>query len=122
MFCFQSENRILLSKLINKYPPEIDASVLQKILKGHWKAYLLEKPSLELCKSLVMLRDYNISGRINLMEIPVLLHMLHFWRVSYWLQPCARDYEEVTSLGPSGRDFKLRYLHQVTWPSARDFK
>ena len=72
----------MLSKLINKYPPEIDASVLQKILKGHWKAYLLEKPSLELCKSLVMLRDYNISGRINLMEIPVLLHMLHFWRVS----------------------------------------
>ena len=29
-----------------------------------------------------MLRDYNISGRINLMEIPVLLHMLHFWKVS----------------------------------------
>jgi hypothetical protein len=28
-----------------------------------------------------MLRDYNISGRLNLMEIPVLLHMLHFWRV-----------------------------------------
>lgn len=28
-----------------------------------------------------MLRDYNISGRINLMEIPVLLHMLHFWKV-----------------------------------------
>ena len=31
-----------------------------------------------------MLRDYNISGRINLMEIPVLLHMLHFWRVSLY--------------------------------------
>ena len=30
---------------------------------------------------MVMLRDYNISGRINLMEIPVLLHMLHFWKV-----------------------------------------
>jgi hypothetical protein len=30
-----------------------------------------------------MLRDYNISGRLNLMEIPVLLHMLHFWRVRY---------------------------------------
>ena len=79
--CFQSENRILLSKLINKYPLEIDATVLQKILRGHWKAYLLERPSLELCKSLLMLRDYNISGRLNLMEIPVLLHMLHFWRV-----------------------------------------
>ena len=31
---------------------------------------------------MMMLRDYNISGRINLMEIPVLLHMLHFWKVS----------------------------------------
>ena len=67
---------------MQKYPPEIDASLLQKILRGHWKAYLLQRPSLELCKSLVMLRDYNISGRLNLMEIPVLLHMLHFWRVS----------------------------------------
>jgi hypothetical protein len=72
-----------LSKLINKYPLEIDATTLQKILRGHWKAYLLERPSLELCKSLLMLRDYNISGRLNLMEIPVLLHMLHFWRVRY---------------------------------------
>lgn len=77
----QTESRILLNKLVNKYPPEIDASTLQKILKGHWKHYLLEKPSLELCKSLVMLRDYNISGRVNLMEIPLLLHLLHFWRV-----------------------------------------
>ena len=57
--------------------------MLLKILRGHWKAYLIEKPSLELCRHLVMLRDYNISGRINLMEIPVLLHMLHFWKVSY---------------------------------------
>ena len=78
---FQSESRNLLSKLVNKYPPEIDASSLQKILRGHWKSYLLERPSLELCKSLVMLRDYNISGRVNLMEIPLLLHLLHFWRV-----------------------------------------
>jgi hypothetical protein len=83
VFASKSENRILLSKLINKYPPEIDASVLRQILRGHWKAYLLEKPTLELCKSLVMLRDYNISGRINLMEIPVLLHMLHFWRSAF---------------------------------------
>ena len=85
VFFFQSENRVLLSKLIQKYPQEIDAAILQKILRGHWKAYLLEKPSLELCKSLVMLRDYNISGRLNLMEIPVLLHMLHFWRVRFFI-------------------------------------
>ena len=34
---FQSESRVLLSKLVQKYPPEIDASHLQKILRGHWK-------------------------------------------------------------------------------------
>ena len=33
--------------------------------------------------SCIIPRDYNISGRINLMEIPVLLHMLHFWKVRY---------------------------------------
>jgi hypothetical protein len=44
--------------------------------------YLSEKPSLELCKSLIMLRDYNISGRIGVVDIPVLMHMLQFWRVS----------------------------------------
>ena len=31
-----------------------------------------------------------------------------------WLRPCARDYQEVMLLGPSDRDFKLRYLRQVT--------
>ena len=94
----------------NPIPFVAEASVLLKILRGHWKAYLIEKPSLELCRHLVMLRwksltpssgkvmkinvyymgtsciiprDYNISGRINLMEIPVLLHMLHFWKVRY---------------------------------------
>ena len=75
MFCHQ----ILV---LIRYLFSSEASVLLKILRGHWKAYLIEKPSLELCRHLVMLRDYNISGRINLMEIPVLLHMLHFWKVS----------------------------------------
>ncbi|XP_059098074.1 calpain-9-like [Tigriopus californicus] len=78
-----TESRHLLGKLVSKYPPEIDASILQKILRSHWKSYLLEKPTLELCKSLVMLRDYNISGRVNLMEIPLLFHMLHFWRNAF---------------------------------------
>jgi len=98
----QSESRILLGKLVTKYPPEIEASVLQKILRGHWKHYLLERPSLELCKTLVMLRDYNISGRVNLMEIPLLLHLLQFWRVSdcnksFW---CSGRLAELTVMGP----------------------
>ena len=88
LFHLQADSRIILSKLITKYPSDIDASILLKILKGHWKAYLIEKPSLELCRHLVMLRDYNISGRINLMEIPVLLHMLHFWKVRKRVDEC----------------------------------
>ncbi|XP_060523327.1 calpain-9-like isoform X2 [Cylas formicarius] len=77
------EGKSLLSKLLLKYPPEVDASQLQKILKSNWKLYLSEKPSLELCKSLIMLRDYNISGRINLIDIPSMMHMLHFWRLAF---------------------------------------
>ncbi|XP_068083720.1 calpain-9 [Anabrus simplex] len=77
------DGKPLVAKLLVKYPPEVDASQLQKILKSHWKVYLSEKPSLELCKSLIMLRDYNISGRINLLDIPVLMHMLQFWRIAF---------------------------------------
>ncbi|XP_046405964.1 calpain-1 catalytic subunit-like isoform X2 [Ischnura elegans] len=77
------DGRSILNKLIMKYPPEIDASHLLKILKTYWKAYLIEKPSYELCKSLIMLRDYNISGRINLLDITVLMQMLHFWRIAF---------------------------------------
>lgn len=72
----------MLSKLSVKYPGEIDASQLQKILRSHWKVYLSDKPTLELCKSLIMIRDYNISGRMNLLDVPTLIHMLHFWKVS----------------------------------------
>lgn len=77
----QPDGKPLLSKLMIKYPPELDVTQLQKILRAHWKAYLAEKPSLELCKSLIMLRDINISGRINMLDIPVLMHMLQFWKV-----------------------------------------
>nr|XP_023020394.1 calpain-9-like [Leptinotarsa decemlineata] len=78
-----SDGKSVITKLLVKYPPEVDASQLQKILKAHWKAYLSEKPSLELCKSLIMLRDFNISGRINLMDIPILMHMLQYWRLAF---------------------------------------
>lgn len=81
----QPDGKSLLSKLMVKYPPELDVSQLQKILRAHWKAYLAEKPSLELCKSLIMLRDINISGRINMLDIPVLMHMLQFWKVNVFV-------------------------------------
>jgi hypothetical protein len=99
-----------------KYPTEIDAGILMKILKNYncfrttansadlarpvsvnsnvspsgccanvpcFNSLMgSEKPpSLELCKSLIMLRDFNISGKINLIDVPALLHTLHFWRV-----------------------------------------
>ena len=51
------------------------------MLPCFFQGFLSEKPSLELCKSLIMLRDFNISGRINLLEIPVLLQTLFYWRV-----------------------------------------
>ncbi|XP_014247499.1 calpain-9-like isoform X3 [Cimex lectularius] len=77
------DGKSLVTKLLLKYPPEVDVNQLHKILKSHWKAYLLEKPSIELCKSLIMLRDVNISGRINLLDIPILMHMLQFWRIAF---------------------------------------
>ncbi|CAH0387534.1 unnamed protein product [Bemisia tabaci] len=77
------DGKSLTAKLLLKYPPEVDVAQLQKILKTHWKAYLAEKPSLELCKSLIMLRDTNICGRINILDIPVLMHMLQFWRIAF---------------------------------------
>lgn len=116
IFQFQPEIRGTFNKLAIKYPTEIDASILMKILKHYncWRsssnnADLVrpvsvnsnvgpsgcctnvpcfnsligseKPPSLELCKSLIMLRDFNISGKINLVDVPALLHTLHFWRV-----------------------------------------
>ncbi|KAG5862428.1 hypothetical protein JTB14_006931 [Gonioctena quinquepunctata] len=78
-----SDGKSIIPKLLMEYPPEVDASQLQKILKAHWKIHLSEKPSLELCKSLIMLRDFNISGRINSMDIPILMNMLRYWRLAF---------------------------------------
>ncbi|KAK5641704.1 hypothetical protein RI129_010251 [Pyrocoelia pectoralis] len=75
--------KVILNKILAKYPPEIDASQLQKILRAHWKLYLSEKPSLELCKTLIMLRDFNISGKINVIDIPILMSLLQFWRLAF---------------------------------------
>lgn len=42
-----------------------------------------------------MLRDYNISGRINILDIPVLMHMLQFWRLAF--QKLEKNYGNKTS-------------------------
>ncbi|XP_071748375.1 calpain-11 isoform X4 [Lepeophtheirus salmonis] len=78
-----NQNSFLINKLIAKYPHDIDATILYKVLRNNWKTYLLERPSLELCKSLVMLRDFNISGRLNMTEIPAIFHLLQFWKSAF---------------------------------------
>ncbi|KAG1714487.1 Calpain [Nymphon striatum] len=72
----------MLTKLQHRYPMELDALTLQKIIRIHSKngLTLCEKPSLELCKYLVMLKDPTITGKISLVEIPGILQMLQFWR------------------------------------------
>jgi len=81
------DSRLILAKLVAKHPPDVDSGILCKILKTHWKAgkqvFHADKPSLELCKSLIMLRDYSISGRISLFEIPAILITLHYWRLAF---------------------------------------
>ena len=51
-----------------------EASVLLKILRGHWKAYLIEKPSLELCRHLVS----NIVIIVNIMISIILAVVIIF--------------------------------------------
>uniref|UniRef100_A0A8D8Q5N7 Calpain-1 catalytic subunit n=2 Tax=Cacopsylla melanoneura TaxID=428564 RepID=A0A8D8Q5N7_9HEMI len=77
------DGKSIVAKLLVKYPLEIDVSQFQKILRSHWKAYLLEKPTLDMCKSLIMLRDTSICGRLNLLDIPLIMHMLQFWRIAF---------------------------------------
>jgi calpain len=43
--------------------------------------WMWTKPTLEVCKSLIMLRDSNISGRLSMKDLPALLNMLLFWKV-----------------------------------------
>ncbi|XP_021002623.1 calpain-9 isoform X2 [Parasteatoda tepidariorum] len=75
----------VLTKLMHKIPPEIDALTLQKILRSSWKSLnlLCEKPSLELCRNLIMLRDPLITGKISRNELPGLIYTLQYWRVAF---------------------------------------
>jgi len=72
----------LMSRLMSKLPPEVDPYILHKVLKIYCKPFkiLYEKPSLELCRYLVMLRDPAITGRISAKSVTTILNILHFWR------------------------------------------
>ncbi|XP_054166643.1 calpain-9-like [Oppia nitens] len=73
----------LISRLTSKLGPEFDAYNLYKFFKLYSKreAYLLlEKPTIELCRYLIMLNDLSINGKITANCVPNLLNLLHFWR------------------------------------------
>uniref|UniRef100_T1JFC5 Calpain catalytic domain-containing protein n=1 Tax=Strigamia maritima TaxID=126957 RepID=T1JFC5_STRMM len=80
----QPNYRIILTKLVHKYPSEIDSQQLLRILRTFWRNYnLLGKPNLEICKSLLMLRDTQICGRIQLEDVAKLLCILYFWQNAF---------------------------------------
>lgn len=74
-----------LSKLMHKIPIEVDAMLLQKILRSSWRSLnlLCEKPSLELCRNLIMLRDPLITGKLSRNDLPGLLYTLQYWRAAF---------------------------------------
>ncbi|KAG8178251.1 hypothetical protein JTE90_000352 [Oedothorax gibbosus] len=75
----------VLNKVLHKIPSEIDAITLQKILRSCWRSLnlLCEKPSLELCRNLIMLRDPLITGKLNKNELPGLLYTLQYWKTAF---------------------------------------
>jgi len=75
--------RQILIRWNTTFPTEIDAVQFRKLLKSKWKVWLWAKPTLELSKSLIMLRDSNISGRLAIKDLPALLNMLHFWKAAF---------------------------------------
>ncbi|ODM96584.1 Calpain-B, partial [Orchesella cincta] len=75
--------RQVLLRWSTTFPSEIDAVQFRKLLKSKWKLWLWTKPTLELSKSLIMLRDSNISGRLAMKDMPALLNMLLFWKAAF---------------------------------------
>ena len=58
---------------------------------------LYDKPSLELCRCLIMLKDSTITGKISVKEsLPSLLNMLHFWRTIF-TQHQSNSHHKVSS-------------------------
>ncbi|XP_065568283.1 calpain-11-like isoform X2 [Artemia franciscana] len=81
--CRHSTCRQIVSKYQPRYPTDVDALALKKILKGHWRDYLPGRPSFEICKNLIMLRDYTISGRLTILDVPGVLHLLELWKSAF---------------------------------------
>lgn len=88
MNLFNKFQQRLLYKLRGRYPPEIDATQLQQIIRNSGLTRSIRGfrtiggPSLDLCRSLLALRDPGLGGRLSLENVPALLSLLKFWKVS----------------------------------------
>lgn len=76
----------MLYKLRSRYPPEIDAGQLQHIIRSIYCGTLrslrtIGGPSLDLCRSLLALRDPGLGGRLSLDYVPIVINLLKFWKV-----------------------------------------
>lgn len=82
-----------------RYPPEVTAQQLREILRSGsccatfivggshvWPRAALAVgvgpgPSIELCRSLLALRDPALAGLLPLQDVPTLIALLRFWKV-----------------------------------------
>jgi hypothetical protein len=87
MFFVFFEFQRLQYKLRTRYPPEIDATQLQQILKTFTGGFNLGGlnggPSLDLCRALLALRDSALGGRLSIEHVPALIGLLKFWKASF---------------------------------------
>lgn len=74
-----------------KYPPEIEATQLQVLLRtnGSCGGNNLPGfggfcgPSLELCRGLLALKDTDLGGRLSIEHVPALVNLMKFWKNSF---------------------------------------
>lgn len=79
----------LLYKLRSRYPQEIDAIQLQQIIRNLYCGFsksmrgwrTIGAPSLDLCRSLLALRDPSLGGRLSIENVPAIISLLKFWKV-----------------------------------------
>ncbi|XP_028156403.1 calpain-11-like, partial [Ostrinia furnacalis] len=87
--------RASVVKMLGKHEiDEVDAAGLRAALRRVWRWCLLARPSLELCRALVALRDARMSGRVRARELGPLLALLACWKQAFVLAgapgACAR--------------------------------
>ncbi|XP_023211532.1 calpain-11-like, partial [Centruroides sculpturatus] len=84
-FQLNQKRRNVVIKIIEKFPDDVDSVLLLKILRTYWKSFhlLAEKPGLELCRNLIMLKDPLITGKIYKTDIVSLFSAVQFWRTVF---------------------------------------